>query len=156
MSFRQWFRSLCTRWLALVQVLWPPTPRQQRQMEEAALTGQLQRQSRRLLRIRCRVERLRGRVHRQEERVQQLQTQVQESVSASAGEAAGPQALRLDRWTDCLQHMRNRLHRLERLYHRQRDRFDRCKGRLHALREAPVNAVCRATVGRGQGETARE
>lgn len=141
MSFRQWFRSLRAQWTTLVHSLWPPTPQQQRLHKEAILTRRLQHYSRRLLRIRCRLEHLRSRQGRQEERVGHLQAQVQAFISASAGEDACRRGLVLDRACRRLQRTQRRLRRLERLYRRQRDRLDRCKSRLQALRSSKLTVV---------------
>jgi hypothetical protein len=115
-------RDLRSHWLALSHYLWPETPREQAQADQARLTEELRRRRHGLVRRRRQIEQLQADLARLEREAARLTAQVRHPPGR-ADEAAWQAALSLDRLRRACTLTRARLEHHEAAYERQRLRF---------------------------------
>jgi hypothetical protein len=132
MSITSFARALRFHWRSLSRTLWPETPEQEGQREQADLGADLARCQEGMLRRQRLIERLRGTLAAQEKRAVRLVAQVEARLRQDEA-AAWELALELDGARRAAERARARLERHQSAYERQRLRFRRLKERRAAL-----------------------
>jgi chromosome segregation ATPase len=134
MSFADLRRSLRGHWRAFNEVLWPPTPCEQRQTDLDLIAEELRQRQERLLQRRQRIESLRGRLAQRERRLALLSARVQDCVDRADDANAGRAIQALERQRRLAESLRERISRQEQAYERQLRVFAWWKRRRAELR----------------------
>jgi len=127
MSLAAWQQNLQSSLRALSHWLWPPSPERRGQLQEAALTKELQRRHQRLVRLRQRLEHWRGRLEPLAREEQRQSLAVQRLVEEGKEQEAYLAALILERLRKKQARLNDRLQRGEARYQELQVRFQTVK-----------------------------